>query len=178
MCPRCSELERQFGVQVGIDQSEPVPGSGVQVRLALQSIGGDSRAGAGAHAGLDRDRARRWARAISRCGWRMDRIIRARRACASASAGWRRRCATAHEPPGAGSADAGGVQAVRAGFLSHRYCRLGHGVPPGAAGGPQARVLVDTGHHYNAQNIEQIVAWLLHTGHAGRIPLQRPALCG
>ena len=33
--------------------------------------------------------------------------------------------------------------------------------------GPQARVLVDTGHHYNAQNIEQIVAWLLHTGMLG-----------
>jgi L-rhamnose isomerase/sugar isomerase len=33
--------------------------------------------------------------------------------------------------------------------------------------GPQARVLVDTGHHYNAQNIEQIVAWLLHTGLLG-----------
>jgi len=29
--------------------------------------------------------------------------------------------------------------------------------------GPQARVLVDTGHHYSAQNIEQIVAWLIHT---------------
>jgi L-rhamnose isomerase/sugar isomerase len=27
--------------------------------------------------------------------------------------------------------------------------------------GPKAKVLVDTGHHYNAQNIEQIVAWLL-----------------
>lgn len=27
--------------------------------------------------------------------------------------------------------------------------------------GPQAKVLVDTGHHYNSQNIEQIVAWLL-----------------
>ena len=27
--------------------------------------------------------------------------------------------------------------------------------------GKQARVLVDTGHHYTAQNIEQIVAWLL-----------------
>jgi len=27
--------------------------------------------------------------------------------------------------------------------------------------GPQARVLVDIGHHYHAQNIEQIVAWLL-----------------
>jgi L-rhamnose isomerase/sugar isomerase len=33
--------------------------------------------------------------------------------------------------------------------------------------GPQARVLVDTGHHYSAQNIEQIVAWLLHTGLLG-----------
>ncbi len=29
--------------------------------------------------------------------------------------------------------------------------------------GPQAFVLVDTGHHYQAQNIEQIVAWLLRT---------------
>jgi len=29
------------------------------------------------------------------------------------------------------------------------------------AAGPQAFVLVDTGHHYQAQNIEQIVAWLL-----------------
>ncbi len=27
--------------------------------------------------------------------------------------------------------------------------------------GPQAKVLVDTGHHYLSQNIEQIVAWLL-----------------
>jgi L-rhamnose isomerase / sugar isomerase len=27
--------------------------------------------------------------------------------------------------------------------------------------GPKAKVLVDTGHHYAAQNIEQIVAWLL-----------------
>jgi L-rhamnose isomerase/sugar isomerase len=33
--------------------------------------------------------------------------------------------------------------------------------------GPQARVLVDTGHHYATQNIEQIVAWLLHTGMLG-----------
>jgi L-rhamnose isomerase / sugar isomerase len=33
--------------------------------------------------------------------------------------------------------------------------------------GPQAKVLVDTGHHYNAQNIEQVVAWLLHTNMLG-----------
>ncbi|HEX3473016.1 MAG TPA: TIM barrel protein [Silvibacterium sp.] len=30
------------------------------------------------------------------------------------------------------------------------------------AAGSQARVLVDTGHHYQSQNIEQIVAWLMH----------------
>jgi L-rhamnose isomerase/sugar isomerase len=30
------------------------------------------------------------------------------------------------------------------------------------AAGPRAKVLVDTGHHYQGTNIEQIVAWLLH----------------
>jgi L-rhamnose isomerase / sugar isomerase len=33
--------------------------------------------------------------------------------------------------------------------------------------GPQARVLVDTGHHYQGQNIEQIVAWLLRLDRLG-----------
>jgi len=35
------------------------------------------------------------------------------------------------------------------------------------AAGPRARVLVDTGHHYLSQNIEQIVAWLLADGMLG-----------
>ena len=35
------------------------------------------------------------------------------------------------------------------------------------AAGPHAKVLVDTGHHYAAQNIEQIVAWLLDEGMLG-----------
>jgi L-rhamnose isomerase / sugar isomerase len=33
--------------------------------------------------------------------------------------------------------------------------------------GPKAKVLVDTGHHLPATNIEQIVAWLLHLGALG-----------
>jgi len=33
--------------------------------------------------------------------------------------------------------------------------------------GPKAKVLVDTGHHYQGTNIEQIVAWLLHLGQLG-----------
>jgi L-rhamnose isomerase / sugar isomerase len=36
--------------------------------------------------------------------------------------------------------------------MSYIYCQHA---------GPQAKVLVDTGHHYQTQNIEQIVAWLL-----------------
>ena len=35
------------------------------------------------------------------------------------------------------------------------------------AAGPRARVLVDTGHHYLSQNVEQIVAWLLDEGMLG-----------
>jgi L-rhamnose isomerase/sugar isomerase len=35
------------------------------------------------------------------------------------------------------------------------------------AAGSRAKVLVDTGHHYQAQNIEQIVAWLLAEGMLG-----------
>jgi L-rhamnose isomerase/sugar isomerase len=33
--------------------------------------------------------------------------------------------------------------------------------------GPKAKVLVDTGHHYQGTNIEQIVAWLLHSDDLG-----------
>lgn len=33
--------------------------------------------------------------------------------------------------------------------------------------GPRAKVLVDTGHHYQGTNIEQIVAWLLHLNALG-----------
>jgi L-rhamnose isomerase/sugar isomerase len=33
--------------------------------------------------------------------------------------------------------------------------------------GPKAKVLVDTGHHYQGTNIEQIVVWLLHVGALG-----------
>lgn len=33
--------------------------------------------------------------------------------------------------------------------------------------GPKAKVLVDTGHHLQGTNIEQVVAWLLHLGALG-----------
>jgi L-rhamnose isomerase/sugar isomerase len=39
------------------------------------------------------------------------------------------------------------------------------------ASGPQAKVLVDTGHHYAGTNIEQIIAWLLHSNAFGGLHL-------
>jgi L-rhamnose isomerase/sugar isomerase len=42
--------------------------------------------------------------------------------------------------------------------MSYIYCQRS---------GPRAKVLVDTGHHYQAQNIEQIVVWLLSEGMLG-----------
>ena len=44
---------------------------------------------------------------------------------------------------------------------------MGYGAAAGARGGTPRRVLVDTGHHYLSQNIEQIVAWLLAEGMLG-----------
>ena len=42
--------------------------------------------------------------------------------------------------------------------MSYLYCKKA---------GPQAKVLVDIGHHYLAQNIEQIVAWLIEENMLG-----------
>ena len=57
--------------------------------------------------------------------------------------------------------DARRIQALRAGVLSHRHRRLGHGYLYSPNTPARSKVLVDTGHHYQAVNIEQIVAWLL-----------------
>ncbi len=110
---------------------------------------------------------RRSARAISQCGWPTAPTIPAPRACASASAGLKKPCAppmTASPPTSACSSNTSPssppsitpILPTGAWPLTSR-----------ASPGPQSRVLVDTGHHYSSQNIEQIVAWLLHTGLLG-----------
>jgi len=60
-----------------------------------------------------------------------------------------------------------GVQALRAGLLLHRLLRLGRQLRPVQVVRPRAKVLVDTGHHLAACNIEQIVAWLISEGMLG-----------
>ena len=127
------------------DQPEPLSGPALQVRLVRQP-----------HAAI-RDRA--VAALPRRIAWRAAVGSRdlslwfadgsnypGTATSASASAGLRRPGARAR---GAGSEadDARRVQAVRAGVLSHRHRRLGHGAAASARPG-RAKVLVDTGHHY------------------------------
>ena len=76
-----------------LHQSQSLSGSGIQVRLALQSLGGDSRAGPGARARFDRDRQAPRLRATFLSGSPTAQTIPARKASASASAGLRRPCA-------------------------------------------------------------------------------------
>ena len=61
-------------------------------------------------------------------------LSRAPPASASGNGGSRKGCRRVHAALGSGSADAGGIQAVRAGVLPHRYRRLGHGAAAGARG--------------------------------------------
>ena len=90
----------------------------------------------------------------------------ARPVCASASAGLPKAGARARALESV-AANAHGGQAVRAGVLSHRHRRLGNGAAARARRRAAGKVLVDTGHHYLTQNIEQIVAWLLDEGMLG-----------
>ena len=59
------------------------------------------------------------------------------------------------------------VQVLRAGVLLDRPSRLGHRRAPLPPSRAQAQVLVDTGHHPQGTNIEQIVALLLAEGLLG-----------
>ena len=71
---------------------------------------------------------------------------------------------------------AGRVQAVRAGVLPHRHRRWGMACTFAKQAGPQARVLVDTGHHLPGCNIEHIVAFLIDENMLGRFSFQRPQI--
>ena len=119
---------------------------------------------------------RRSARAIFRCGSPTAPTIPARRASASASAGWKKPCAPRTTTSRPNQRLLVEYKPFEPAFYHTDIADWGMASHLARTAGPQARVLVDTGHHYHAQNIEQIVAWLLHTGLAGRIPLQRPPL--
>ena len=94
-------------------------------------------------------------------------IIPARRACASESDGLKRLCSICHNKLDPHQRLLIEYKPFEPAFYHTDIADWGMSSALCASGGPQARVLVDTGHHYSAQNIEQIVAWLLHTGMLG-----------
>ena len=92
----------------------------------------------------------------------MVRIIREHRAFAIASAGSRKRLKQVHAALEPETASADRVQTVRAGVLSHGRCRLGNGAQLAARRDRRPRCWWIPAIITKSQNIEQIVAWLLH----------------
>ena len=158
---RSRPLAARLGVRARRHQPESLPGPELQVRIVRQPGSRRSRhARSNTTATAWRSRARSTA-ATSRSGSRTARTIRARPTSASASAGSRRGCGqrTRRSRPTSGCSSNTSRSSRRSTTPTSptggwRCCWR---APPGR----RRKVLVDTGHHYQSQNIEQIVAWLL-----------------
>ncbi len=91
----------------------------------------------------------------------MDRTIPARPTSGSASDGLKRRCANPTQRCRPDQRLLVEYKPFEPAFYHTDIADWGMALHLARTAGPQAKVLVDTGHHYHAQNIEQIVAWLL-----------------
>ena len=110
----------------GVDQPQRVSGSELQVRLPGQSRSGDPQGGPGSHSGLRRNsEAPGQPRSLALV---RRRVQLPRHAEHPPSPPLVRRGTEGHPRRARrGPAHDGGVQALRARFLPHRYRRLGHG---------------------------------------------------
>ena len=154
-------------------QLEPVPGRRLQARHRLTHPDPKVRAKAIAH------QLSAWTswtppgRGTSRSGSPTARTTRAR--TTPRPAGPARRIAGRDlRGAGRGSATAAGVQDLRAVLLHDGRAGLGHLVLHCLALGERAKVILDTGHHAPATNIEFIVMQLLRPGRLGGVRLQLP----
>ena len=143
------------------DQPEPVPGSALQARLGRQPGSRGTRRGT-AHTCARASTSRvSLARATSRCGSPTAPTIPARSTSASASTGSPKRsgrCTSGSRPTQRLLVE---YKPFEPAFYHTDIADWGMALVLARDAGPQANVLVDTGHHYQGQNIEQIVAWLL-----------------
>ena len=103
----------------------------------------------------------RWSRATSRCGSPTARIIPAPRTSGSARDWFIDGLQRSHDALSADQRMLVEYKPFEPAFYHTDIADWGMALLLARAAGPRARVLVDTGHHYQAQNIEQIVAWLL-----------------
>ena len=84
------------------------------------------------------------------------------KALANASSGWKKSFSRVHDALGPNQRLLIEYKPFEPAFYHTDIADWGMALELARSAGPQALVLVDTGHHYQAQNIEQIVAWLLH----------------
>ena len=167
-CPRgvestdeIKQFASRYGVAAGFDQSQSLSGSGIQIRIVRQS--GRSSVGMRAmqHTNDSIEIAKRlhsrdisfWfadgsnypgtANIRQRKQWFVDGLKEAHRSLSPDQ-----RMLVEYKP-------------FEPAFYHTDIADWGMALLLSRAAGPQAKVLVDTGHHYAAQNIEQIVAWLL-----------------
>ena len=97
-----------------------------------------------------------------RFGLPMGATTRARRIFAGEWSGSKKVCAAVHSHLPSGLRLLVEYKPFEPAFYHTDIADWGMALLLAKAAGPQARVLVDTGHHYQAQNVEQIVAWLFH----------------
>ena len=121
----------------------------------------DPPAGARAHPRLHRDRRAPSAAAIFRSGSPTAPTIPAQQTSVSAGAGSKRASRKAARTRSTRQRLLVEYKPFEPAFYHTDIADWGMASLLAKNAGPQAKVLVDTGHHYQAQNIEQIVAWLL-----------------
>ncbi len=178
MCRRSSGWRSQLRREGRLDQPEPVPGAGVQVRFHLQSERGDSRQCAGAPAGFGRDRTRAGLRRIvslwladgsnypgtqsirKRIEW-MEEVL----AATHAALGENQRMLVEYKP-------------FEPAFYHTDIADWGMALELSRRAGPKAKVLVDTGHHLQGTQHRADCDLAAALRRAGRLPLQRSQVRG
>ena len=151
----------------GRDQSQLLPGPTLQARVVRQRGRRPS--------GVTRSTtwpesvaiAGGWEVAMCRCGLPTAPTILVRPISESGGAGSKSGLRAAHAELASGRRLLVEYKPFEPAFYHTDIADWGMALLLARAAGPPAKVLVDTGHHYLSQNIEQIVAWLLAEGMLG-----------
>ena len=101
-------------------------------------------------------------RKMCRCGLRMGRTIRARSRIRKRIEWMEEVLASTHAALGEDQRMLVEYKPFEPAFYHTDIADWGMALELSRRAGPKAKVLVDTGHHLQGTNIEQIVAWLLH----------------
>ena len=161
MWTKIQALEAEDWGAGGVDQSEPVSGSGVQVWVDCESERGDARRRRLAHL-LDSVEIGKALGSAEVSLWIADGSNYPGTQSMRRRIGWMKEAlAKTHAALAPGQIMLVEYKPFEPAFYHTDIADWGMALELARSAGPQAKVLVDTGHHYQGTNIEQIVAWLL-----------------